>query len=184
MKRSLLPLLLAVCLLLAGCGSGAAEKRYSAFSESLSAQDTLSFSADLRAEYPDRTLSFTLDYTKNADGQTIRVQKPERIAGIQAHLAPDSDTLEFDGLILETGPLDPYGLTPMNALPKLVETLCTGHLESHWDENGSPVFHLVLDDHLSASVWFEAQQMVPYYAELQSDETVHVFCTIRNWRTA
>lgn len=184
MKRRLLPLLLTVCMLLSGCGSGAAEKRFSSFSESLSQQKSLSFSADLRAEYPDRTLSFTLDYNQDADGQTIRVQKPERIAGIQAHLAPDSETLEFNGLILETGPLDPYGLSPMNALPKLVDALCSGHLESHWEENGSSVFHLVLDDHLSASVWFEPEQMVPYYAELQSDEIVHVFCTISNWYTA
>ena len=181
MKRALLPLLLAVCLLLAGCGSRAEEKRFADFSASLAEKETLSFCAELRAEYADRTLSFTLDYLKDAEGETISVLEPKRIAGIRAHLAEGSDTLSFEGLILDTGPLDPYGLTPMNALPRLVDALMTGHLASHWEEGGQPVYHLILDDHLSASVWFEPQSMVPSYAELQSDDTVHIFCTIRDW---
>ena len=182
MKHALISLLLVCCLLLTGCGGKADEKRFAAFSETLSEKEALAFTAELRAEYADRTLEFTLEYEKNTEGQTVRVRKPERIAGIRAHLAPGSGTLEFEGLILDTGPLDPYGLSPMNTLPKLVEALCTGHLHSHWEESGSLVCQLILDDHLTASVWFEPQSMTPTYAELQSDDTVHVFCTIRDWR--
>ena len=181
MKRALPALLLAISLLLSGCAGKNEEKRFAAFSESLSQRETISFSADLRAEYAERTLEFSLDYERDAEGQTVSVRKPERISGIRAHIAPGSGTLEYEGLILDTGPLDPYGLTPMNALPKLVETLCTGHLDSVWEENASLVCHLVLDDHLSASVWFEPQSMTPNYAELQSGDTVHIFCTIHDW---
>ena len=181
MKRKLLPLLLMICLLLSGCGSRANEKRFSDFSETLGGKDTLSFSAELRAEYPNRTLSFTLDYARDTDGQTITVREPERIAGIRAHLVPGSNTLEFEGLILDTGPLDPYGLTPMNALPKLVEALETGHLEAHWEEAKLLACRLILDDHLSAVVWFEPSDMTPVRAEIQSDDTVHLFCDIHDW---
>lgn len=182
MKRALVSLLLAGVVLLTGCGSGAEERRFTDFSERLSVGEVLSFTAELRAEYADRTLMFTLAYERDPDGQTVRVLKPERIAGIRAHLVPGSETLEYEGLILETGPLDPYGLTPMNALPKLVELLSTGHLDSLWKESGSLVCRLILDDHLSASVWFDPQSMTPTYSELQSDDTVHVFCTIHDWR--
>lgn len=181
MKRILLPLLF-ICLFLSGCGSRADEKRFSEFSYALGEKESLSFTAQIRAEYDDRSLSFTLSYQKDAEGETIRVMKPERISGVKAHLSPGSSTLEFEGLILDTGPLDPYGLTPVNALPKLVEMLCTGHLDSHWNEAGSLVCRLILDDHLSASVWFEPERMIPYYAEIQSDETVHLFCEINDWR--
>ena len=183
MKKSLLPLLLCVCLLLSGCGGRAEETRFARFSEFLSARDTLSFTAELRAEYEDKTLRFTLAYQKDAEGQTVQVLKPERIAGIRARLGAGSGTLEYEGLILDTGPLDPYGLTPMNALPKLVEALCTGHLDSHWSEEGHPVFRLILDDQLSVSVWFEPESMTPLYAELQSGDKVCVFCGISDWNT-
>ena len=181
MRRVSAAVLLVFCLLLTGCRSRADEKRFSDFSEKLSGKETLSLTAELRAEYAERTLSFTLDYERNAEGETITVRKPERIAGIRAHRAAGKDTLEFEGLILDTGPLDPYGLTPMSALPKLVEALRTGHLDSHWEDGGSLVCHLILDDHLSVSVWFEPESMTPCYAELQSDDTVHVFCTISDW---
>lgn len=182
MRKALLPLLLIPCLLLTGCGGRALEKRFAEFSEALKEKENLSFSADLRAEYADRTLHFTLDYSRDEDGQTIAVREPERIAGIRAHLAPGSSTLEFEGLILDTGPLDPYGLSPMTALPKLVETLGSGHLDALWEEQGAPVYRLILDDHLSATVWFEAETMTPIRAEIQSDETVHIFCEIHDWR--
>ena len=145
MRKALLPLLLIFCLLLTGCGGKALEKRFAEFSEALGEKESLSFSADLRAEYTDRTLSFTLDYSRDPDGQTIAVREPERIAGIRAHLAPGSSTLEFE-------------------------------------EQGAPVYRLILDDHLSATVWFAPESMTPTRAEIQSDETVRIFCEIHDWR--
>ncbi len=182
MKRVSLALLLAFCLLLTGCQGKENEKRFFAFSDKLNRTDALSFTAELRAEYADRTLSFTLGYEKGSEGETVSVVKPEQIAGIRARRAAGKDTLEFEGLILDPGPLDPYGLTPMSALPSLVEALCSGHLDSHWEESGALVYRLILDDHVSASVWFEPESMTPHYAELQSDDTVRVFCTIDDWR--
>lgn len=182
MRKALLPLLLIPCLLLTGCSGKALEKRFAEFSDTLGEKESLSFSADLRAEYTDRTLSFTLDYSRDPDGQTIAVREPDRIAGIRAHLAPGSSTLEFEGIILDTGPLDPYGLSPMTALPKLVEMLGSGHLDALWEEQGAPVYRLILDDHLSATVWFAPESMTPTRAEIQSDETVHIFCEIHDWR--
>ena len=181
MKRMLLPLLL-VCLFLCGCGSRANEKCFTAFSEALAGKETLSFAGELRAEYADRSLDFTLNYQKDSNGETIGIVKPERISGIKAHLAPGSSTVEYEGLILDAGPLDPYGLTPMNALPKLVEVLTKGHLDSVWKEKDSLVGKFILDDHVSVSVWLDPQKMIPHYAELQSDDTVHIFCQIHDWR--
>ncbi len=181
MKRLALPLLL-VSLLLTGCGQRGSEKRFLAFSDALAAKETLSFTADVRAEYADRTLEFTLAYEKDAEGETVTILRPERIAGIRARLKPGGSTLEYEGLILETGPLDPYGLTPMNALPKLTEALLTGHLDSHWTDDGALVCKLILDDRVSVSVWFEPESMTPRRAEIQSGETVCLFCELSDWR--
>lgn len=181
MKRLFIPLLLC-CLLLTGCARRGDEKRFAAFSDALAAKEALSFTAEVRAEYADRTLDFTLRYEKDAAGETVTLLRPERIAGIKAHLAPGETALEYEGLILETGPLDPYGLTPMNALPKLVQALAGGHLDSHWTEDGAPVYKLILDDALSVTARFDPEGMIPRACELQSGEKVCISCEISDWR--
>ena len=182
MKRLFIPLLLAFCLLLSACGANVVEERYKSFSQSLSAREDLDFSARLRAEYEDRTVDFTLRYSMNASGCTISVLEPERIAGIKAHLAPGSSRLEYDGLIIDTGDLDPYGLSPMSALPTLLEAMKNGHLESYWEEGDYTVLQLILDDHLYANVSFLLESMTPVCAELVSDGRVTVFCRLEDWK--
>ena len=173
-------LLLSVCLLLAGCGSNAGETRFDAFSDALAARDTLAFQAALRCEYAERTLAFTLAYALDEDGESVTILEPERIAGIRARLT-GGVSLEYDGLQLDAPPLDPYGLSPMTALPRLVAALREGQLDSHWTEEDAFVCHLILDDHLSATVWFGQGDMTPRRCELQSDEAVRIFCEITNW---
>ena len=146
----------------------------------LAAAEDLSCTAKLRAEYPDRSVDFTLAYRRDAAGEEVAVLAPERIAGIRARVQPDSSALVYEGLILDVGPLDAYGLTPMSALPRLTETLLRGAVDSHWEEDGLHVYRLILDDHLSATVWF-SEAMVPVRSELASDDNVCIFCELSEW---
>lgn len=181
MKRLCLPLLLVCCLLLSACGSHAAEDRYSSFAQALSETDTLSFTAVLRAEYEDKTVDFTLRYDADTEGAVVTVLAPELVAGIKARVSGGSTALEYEGIIIDTGRLDDYGLTPMSALPTLVEAMRGGHLESYWTEDNRAVFQLILDDHLYAVVYFESETMTPVRAELVSDGSVRVVCDIAGW---
>lgn len=180
MKKALLSVLILFPLLLCGCGDRAAVSRFEAFSGDLAAREALSYTAQLRAEYPDRSVEFTLAYQKGAEGEAVTVLAPERIAGIRARLQPGNAALVYEGLILDLGPLDAYGLTPMSALPRLTDTLASGAVDSHWEEDGLRVYRLILDDHLSATVWF-SEAMVPVRAELASDDNVCIFCELSDW---
>ena len=182
MKRLFVPVLLFFCLLLSACGAKAAENQYKSFSQALSAREDLSFTARLRAEYEDRSVEFTLGYTQEADGCTVTVLEPALIAGIQAHLSPEGASLEFDGISVDTGALDAYGLTPLSALPVLAETLKSGHLESVWEEDGLLFLQLIYSDGLYAVAGFDQESMTPVRAELVSDGVVKVVCEIENWR--
>lgn len=180
MKKALLSVLILLPLLLCGCGNRAAVSRFETFSDDLAAKETLAYTAKLRAEYPDRSVAFTLAYQKDAEGEAVTVLAPERIAGIRARVQPDSSALVYEGLILDLGPLDAFGLTPMNALPRLTDTLTRGAVDSHWEEDGLQVYRLILDDHLSATVWF-GEGMIPVRAELASDDNVCIFCELSDW---
>lgn len=178
MKKILVILPLLVCLLLSGCGNQSRE-RFAAFSEELSQRDTLSFTAELTASYPDRSAAFTLRYTLEGDVQRVTVLAPGRISGISACVEKGGTALEYDGLILDTGDLDAYGLTPMSALPLLVDALRTGHPDAFWEEGGCDAVELSVSDHCLARVWFDGG--IPCRAELQCDGVVTVACEIENW---
>lgn len=181
MKRLCLPVLLAFCLLLTGCGSKAAKKQFEKFSEELAGSAALSFTAQMRAEYEDKTVQFTLQYEKDETGCAVTVLAPELIAGVKARVAGGDTALEYDGMIIDTGTLDSYGLTPMSALPVLVQAMTAGHLDSYWQENGMTVMQLIPNDHLTATVWFEGGSLVPVRAELISEGRVTVSCDIESW---
>jgi len=181
MKRACIIALMISCLLLSGCGSKKLEKNYENFASELTGKDRLSFTAQLRAEYEDKTVDFTLDYSQDDSGCTVTIVEPQLISGITARISAENTALEYDGVLISIGDLDPYGLSPMSALPKLVETMKNGFLESVAQESGEIVYQLVLDDHFSASVWFKEGIMVPVHAELVSDGRVRVYCDIKNW---
>lgn len=179
MKKRLVLIPLFLCLLLSACGNPALA-RYESFSQELSQRETLSFIAQLTASYPDRTARFTLRYALEDGVQRVTVLAPERISGISARLEPGKTSLEYDGLILDVGDLDDYGLSPMSALPLLVDALRHGHADAFWTEDGKDAVELLIDDHTRAQVWFDPEGL-PCYAELVSDGLVTVSCHIKNW---
>lgn len=180
MKR-LCPMILLCCLLLCGCGGDAVKQDYQKFADSLNARTDLSFTADVRAEYEDRSAEFTLLYTEDTGGCTVEVLSPGLIKGIKARLKADGTSLEYEGLVLDTGALDAHGLSPMSSMPALVKALRQGHLDSYWTEDGKTVLQLIADDELTATVWLESESMTPMRAELISDGRVRVFCTVSSW---
>jgi outer membrane lipoprotein-sorting protein len=181
MKRTLLPLLLCFCLLLGGCGKSRAETAYESFAERLNRADALSFTAQLRAEYERKTARFTLSYTEDETGGRVTVLAPELIRGVSAHVAPGGTALEYDSVVLDTGSLDSFGLSPLSSMPILAKALREGHVDSAWDEDGKHCVQLEPQDGMRCTVWFEPETMTPLRAELISDGRVTVVLEIRDW---
>ena len=181
MKKLCLPLLLALSFLLTGCQRRDIESKFDSFSTQLSNAQYLSFTANIRAEYEDKTARFTLSYEEDSEGSTVTVIAPELIAGVTARIAPGGTQLEYDTVVLDTGALDNFGLSPMSSLPRLVQTLKCSHVDSYWEEDGMRVLSLEPTDELKCSVWFEGEEMTPLRAEMISGGRVKVFVEISDW---
>ena len=183
MKKLYMPLmpLLGAALMLSACGGGAARAGFESFAEDLSARDELHFTSQLRAEYDDRCVEFTLDYAADSGGCTVTVVSPEIIKGVSAHITAGETALEYDGVALDTGALDDFGLSPMSALPLLVDAMRTGYLDSAWEENGELAAVLIPSDGLSVEVHLDKYSKTPLYAEISSAGRVRVTAQISGW---
>ena len=181
MKRLYLPLMLGLCLLLSGCGQNAPRERFTEFTEKLREKELISFVAQLRCEYEDKSVDFTLAYEENSEGAQVTVMSPELIRGIRAQLKAGETVLEYDGIVLDTGPLDDYGLSPMSALPTLIQGIREGYVDSVWEENGEYAALIVPSDNMNIQLNLDKYTMYPVYAELVCDGRVTVFIQIKDW---
>ena len=179
MKRLCL-CLLGLALLLAGCGGGREAAERETFAEALNARRDLRFTAAVRAEYPGKTVRYRLSYEEDEAGCTLRVLEPEEIAGVALRLDAAGAQLRFEGVSLDPGPLDRYGLSPASALPALVGALRGGQLESAWTEGEETVWELAADDELTVEVWLDGE-LTPRRAELISEGRVAVYVEIADW---
>ena len=180
MKRLLIPILLCA-LLLTACGKRRSEGDFRAFAERLNSLDTLSFTAQVRAEYEHKTARFALAYEEDREGGRVTVLAPELIRGVSARVKPGSSTLEYDSVVLDTGSLDSFGRSPLASRPAMLRAMRLGHVDSIWDEDGKTVVMLEPDDELRCSVWFSKPDMRPLRAELITDGRVTVFAEISDW---
>ena len=179
--RRLYPLLLCLCLMLTGCQRRDIQAEFEALSSRLAESGSLSFTANVRAEYEDKTARFTLGYEENAEGGTVTVLAPELIKGIKAHVGPGGTQLQYDSVVLDTGSLDNFGLSPLSSLPVLLQALKAAHLDSFWEEDGMSVLQLEPEDQLKCTVWFESESMIPLRAEIASGGRVTVYIEISDW---
>ena len=182
MKRILIPLLLCLLLPLTACGKDSGESAFKAFAEHLNGIDTLSFTAKVRAEYEHKTARFTLQYEENSEGGRVTVLAPELIRGVSARVSPGGTALEYDSIVLDTGSLDSFGLSPLSSMPVLLRAMRIGHVDSVWEEDGKLAVSLAPDDELRCTVWLEKGAMRPLRAELITDGRVTVCLEITDWQ--
>lgn len=123
--------MISLVLLLAGCGGGqesGAEALALAIRGEYLALSDCALTAEITADYGRRVYDFQIAAQLTGEEFTLRILQPEPAAGITARLDQSQGRLEYDGLILETGPLDDEGLSPMSALPALLEAARSGYL--------------------------------------------------------
>ena len=181
MRKFCLPMLLILSLLLTGCAADSSREAFDGFIRDLAEKESLSFSADLRCEYSDKSFSFTVDCLDDGEGCAVSVTAPELIQGITARMNAGETTLEYGSVRLDTGPLDSFGLCPMSAMPLMLQALKNGYVDSVWEEDGQLCALIVPSDSLEVQLWVDKYSLEPVHAQLISEGRVAVYADIKNW---
>ena len=164
MQRKAIAALMISLLLLSACGHGAGEQTFEAFRDTLTGK-LVTVTAQVRVQRGDTVT----DYTLNCQ---------ELPAGVTAHLRDGASTLAFDDIILPAGDLNGAGLTPLTALPYVVQAIRSGYVDLTWTEDGLQVVQLITDDHTAVRLYLDGT--VPQCAELSVDDTLCLRCTMEN----
>lgn len=124
-------LLLLLLSLLSGCGGADNEDNALALQlrADFLAMDGCSGTMDVTADYGERVYDYTVSFSATKqDGMEMVITAPETVAGITAKIADGSTCLEFDGVSVETGPLNEDGLSPLDALPVMIAEMQSGYI--------------------------------------------------------
>lgn len=133
MRRSVMICVLMMTLLLSACGGSkgnVAQELALTVRTAYAAADGCIGQLDITADYGQRVYTYTVALAADSEETVLTVMRPEEIAGIVARVKPGESWMEYDGATLETGPLSEDGLSPLSAVPALLETARSGFMDS------------------------------------------------------
>lgn len=141
---------------------------------------------EITADYGQRVYSYTVTFSEETGkGLSMVLTAPEEVAGITATLEEGQTFLQFDGVCLQTGPLNADGLSPLDALPACLAAMESGFVaETGREQLGeTEALRLCFRDPerpagqgLETVLWFDRAQKTLLRGELRSDGTMVVRC--------
>lgn len=188
--RMILPLLLlSAC---AGRGVSEAERVTNRARTAYLELTACTGSAAVTADYGQRVYEYALDFTYEREGATVlTLTAPENVAGVTATIAQGETGLEFDGVAVETGPVDPSGLSPLDAIPTLLRYAREGFVAEcvlEGEQGGPEQLHLICRDPekgpgegLECELWLDAESLALLQGELSQGGLTVIRCSFSAW---
>ncbi len=188
--------MIALLLALAACGgSGAGGSRAEQLAQDIRgeylAMTACSAGLDVTADYGTRVYEYGIDLSWARDGETVlTLTAPETVAGLSARLSGGSSALEYDGVRVETGPLDESGLSPVDAVPVLLDCAQAGFLAECGLEtvDGTEVLRVVSRDPEGTagtgreiSLWFAPDSHALLRGEIAQDGFTIIQCVVHGF---
>lgn len=194
MRKSCVMCVLMISLLLSACGAAEGETGPEGLAltvrgEYLSAAGCTAH-VKLVADYGQRVYTYEADVTVTDGRSALVLTAPEEVAGMIARSSGLQTQLEYDGAVLETGPIAQDGLTPLGAVCDLLERARSGFIDScTWETMGEREVLRVLcrQPELPAGqgretvLWFDVQTHALVQGELLQDGYRVVLCEFQHF---
>lgn len=189
MRKLLLCVPMMTLLLLPACagqaGVSETEELALAIRGEYLAMTTCAADAAVTADYGRRVYQYELTAAVDGEETVLTLSAPETVAGITARLTGEDSFLEYDGLSLETGPLNEDGLTPVSAIPALLSAARSGYITACTLEEGDASSLLRIDTGdpegrpgagTETSLWFDSATHALVRGEIYIDGFRAILC--------
>lgn len=175
-------------LLLAACGGGSAggseeETLALAIRGEYLEMTSCAATAEITADYGQRVYQYTMSVEASEEETALVITAPETVAGITARLKDKDSLLEYDGIAVETGPMDQQGLTPVSAVPALLEETRSGYMRACALEEDGTLLRMDCCDPegepgkgVETTLWFDADTHALARGEIRVDGFRAILC--------
>lgn len=91
------------------------------------------------AQLGEQVYEFTLEGSGQRDGETVlTVVQPDWMAGVTARMTQEESVLEYDGAGMTLGTLNGDGLSPIAAIPAMLDEVSQGYIaQCSWEQEGN-----------------------------------------------
>ena len=178
-------------LLLAGCGPAGvsqAEELALEIRVELLEMDSCTARLEITADYGQRVYQYEMAAAVTGEDTVLTLSAPETVAGLTARLSGEGSALEFDGLAVDTGPLDGAGLTPVSAFPALLEAARTGYILSCGLEEDTGLLRVDCGDPAGSpgsgtetALWFDPETHALAKGEISVDGFRAISCQVSDF---
>ncbi len=177
MRKALLfaPMLM---LLLTACGGGGEKDLAAELQNQYAGLASASLEADITCQYDGEVRTYTMLCAYTPESSTVTVTAPTNLAGISATVAGGALTLSYEDVALDAGSYSAAAISPVAALPKLMEAAANGYITEQSEETlgERSCLRLACDLKEDAgtlyTTWFDKETLLPLRSEISADGTV------------
>ena len=176
-KRICVPMI-ALCLLLTGCGG---EQETVDLREPYRMMEGCLMEASVRCDRSGYEWEASLHCDYVPDGEsTVEVLEPETLTGVKAAVSEKNWRLEYEDLCLDMGSLSAEKISPMLCLPRLMSALREGWLLEENEEtwNDVPCLRLTVDQtgensgKILSTIWLRLEDGKPLRGEIAVEDEI------------
>ena len=183
MRKAIISALMMTLLLLPGCGEREVrlEKSFDELRAAVTAAQSISFETRMTADWGDTTADYTLAVTYDGQETVQEILSPELLKGVRARALRGQTSVDYDGVILGAGPLDGEGLSPMSAVPVILDALASAYVELLWWDGDTIAARLYVGEQSVATVWLDSESLALTAAEIACDGRTVISCRVSGW---
>lgn len=177
-----LALMTIVLLLLTACGEkgSKAENELVEIRTRLIAAETFYAELAITADYGERVYEYGITYSGSPGLGALTVNSPAELAGVRASVSVTGGTLHYDGAELDTGPITADGLSPVEAVPVLMQQWQRGEVEQcaleKYGEADAVMMSTSVNEAVTQCTWFDRETGNPLYSELLESGRAVIKC--------